>query len=159
MIAIHLRDSILFYFKVHYIDVLTYDSSDKNDHKIYGSLNVFTSHKLYILNQTGAEDSTGNIETVFKSCGKGFYWICLDPTAGVTPSYPNITGNIRVFADKYDMEYITIFDYSGISGEVKSLSKLQKLYYFYINRNVVAGVKEDLWNNGANIRTFNGVSY
>ena len=65
-----------------------------------------------------------------------------------------IYGNISVFANKYNLRQILFTWYKNISGEVKSLKNLKKLYYLQIDRGQITGSKTDLYNQGANLGYF-----
>ena len=65
-----------------------------------------------------------------------------------------IYGDISVFANYYDMGKLQISGYSTITGELKSLKNLKKIYYVFLRRCSCTGSKADLYNNGANISTF-----
>jgi len=125
-----------------------------------GSSDVFQNHKLYYYNIGRTYLTTGNIETIFKSCGKGFYWDGILYGAEWTGAAVDIyTGNIRIFADKYDTERIWMYRLN-VSGEVKVLNKLQKLTWFSLAyANNVTGSKEDLYNNGANCENFYNIHW
>jgi len=89
-----------------------------------------------------------------KSFRKGFYHGNRHNKDNVSTYQNNFTGNISCLATCYDLEYIRIRGHA-VYGEVKSLNKLQKLYYVeLITNSAVTGVKEDLYNSGANCTTF-----
>lgn len=66
----------------------------------------------------------------------------------------NIAGDISVFSAKYNLMKLQIYPYPNITGEIKSLKNLKKLYYLILSRSSVTGSKSDLYNSGANISTF-----
>ena len=85
----------------------------------------------------------------------------MDPSHGTNYSYKdNWIGNIRVFADKYDMENVTLWD-SGYTGDTKVLNKLQKLkrFRFSAEMGLITGEKTDCWNSGANIIAFGATGW
>jgi len=89
---------------------------------------------------------------VFKSCGKGFYFVYIN--AGYGGPYDKWTGNISTWSGCYDLAHIEL-RYNHVSGELSSLSKLQKLKYVDLYEiDLITGSKEDLYNNGANIEHF-----
>jgi len=108
----------------------------------------------FLLSWTDTPWVNCNISTVFKGSGKGLYYVSFRSIR--TPNisyYGTCNGNISVWSDCYDLEHIYAV-YQNISGELSSLSKLQKLNYVMFTCTSVTGAKEDLYNNGANITTF-----
>lgn len=108
---------------------------------------------------------TGNIETMLANHpGKGLLEFCL----AFLYFYPqnvggyfdtsirstNISGNINIFSDKYDLSYTLIERYTYINGQLKDLKNLKKIWYVDFAWCNVTGSKTDLYNNGANIRYF-----
>ena len=60
------------------------------------------------------------------------------------------TGNINVFADKYDFYGISCYGHRNITGELKSLKNLKKFAWYNFESTGITGSNADLWNNGAN---------
>lgn len=126
-----------------------------------GSINTLynliklTHAMFYSVNQI-----TGNIETMFTSMNKiqeisliHCKWVNNNDHWGITST--NLAGNISVLANKYNLLALGIMNYVNINGELKSLKNLKKFFYCYLLRTGCTGSKADLWNNGANITTFN----
>ena len=102
---------------------------------------------------------TGSIETAFTNCNKlnqikFGYREWQNGTDTFSNRSTNISGNINVFADKYDMEHIMINLYSSVNGDIKNLKNLKKLWYCHLWKCSCTGSKTDLWNDGANIKIF-----
>ena len=107
----------------------------------------------FVLMWSGGSNIVCNIETVFKSSGKGFYWMACSSSRTVSlPYYSLCIGNISAWAECYDLEHIYAV-YQNLGGELSSLSKLQKLNYVNL-LTWVTGEQTDLYNNGANVTTF-----
>lgn len=103
----------------------------------------------------------GNIATAYTNhSGKGLWYIAHTYTkwTGTQNDWHatsnNVSGNISVFSNKYDIEDISIQRYSNITGEVKSLKNLKKLRQFICLITSITGSKTDLYNNGANCSYF-----
>ena len=120
-------------------------------------------HKLSIINAFARRLLTGNIEVAFGNhSGKNLTYVrfvyCDTGYWGLNPNvmHPDgkLTGNISIFAGKYDLELIQIECYPNISGEVKSLKNLKKLTYYRSSYTEVTGSKTDLYNEGVNITGF-----
>ena len=104
---------------------------------------------------------TGNINQIFNQSYK-LYWIEFeylkydDSSGHYNGNYTStdISGNINAFADKYDLEYLLIARYPNITGQVKDLKNLKKIYAINLAACSCTGSKTDLWNQGANITIF-----
>ena len=105
---------------------------------------------------------TGNISTAFVNSYKSYAiyisydkYVAGDPYGGDTAdTSTNITGNISVFSDKYDLKAVQLECYSQISGQIKDLKNLKKLNICDFWGGNCTGSKTDLWNQGANVTTF-----
>ena len=104
---------------------------------------------------------TGNINILFANLYKilnieiGYlYWDAANQKDVIYTTSTNVSGNINVLCDKYDLDSIRFYRYSNIVGELKSLKNLKKFYICYFTLCDVTGAKADLYNNGANITIF-----
>lgn len=128
-----------------------------------GSINVFYNlSNLKMLETMFLASITGNIETAFANTYK-LYGIQMsglgyDPNSDygdLNVNSTNISGNISVFGNKYNLEYIQIELYTNVNGQIKDMKNLKKLYWVKFLYCSVTGSKTDLWNQGANITSFN----
>ena len=111
---------------------------------------MFQNHKQYYW-YVYNNNVKGNVTTIHKSCGKGFYY-CAYYTQ-VDGGSSNITGNINIWSDKYDLEHLAPMNVH-VSGQFSVLKNLQKLTYVNFHGNgsgSVTGSKSDFYNGGANI--------
>lgn len=126
-----------------------------------GSLNILQNmHKLTCLSFVYNINIVGNIEITFVNANKlysfdyiSLHWSINNNRIEVVDNQ-NILGNISIFANKYDMEYLRITRCPNIIGQVKNLANLKKLYYCELSRCNCTGSKTDLYNNGANVTGF-----
>lgn len=127
-----------------------------------GSINSFASCiKMKTIGAWGCY-ITGNIETAFNSMNRfnrcDFVWdkyVAGDPYGGDVLTYStNISGNINVFANKYDLVFFQIQYYTNVNGQLKDLKNLKKFLGCYLSGCSATGSKTDLWNQGANITDF-----
>jgi len=135
-----------------FIDLNTGSSSRYWDQTRTGSWDKFTDNKWYKMNSVENALLTGNIETMYKSCGKGLYKIAFH-NMHFNGSYSNkLTGSIQVLGDMYDLEIIILMGYTTMTGTWSMLAKLQKLTKLYLqNKSGITGSKADLYNKGANV--------
>ena len=102
---------------------------------------------------------TGDIDIIFANMNK-IYWTQL-----VYVKFENgdnrwayksteITGDISVFGDKYDLEWLQIYAYTNVYGQVKDLKNLKKIYYVGFYNCNCTGSKTDLYNGGVNVTNF-----
>jgi len=140
--------------------------------RVTGSIEAFTNNKIYCIKMyfgggmSGQGNvTTGNIENIFKSCSKGFYYIYfvgevytvyIMEDNGITNYYNSITGSISVLGDKYDLKDIAFENLPSVTGNISMLNKLQKLKSVYIKGSGITGAKTDLYNSGANLTYFEG---
>ena len=126
---------------------------------IRGSIHTCANYsKLMNFNMQYCNSMTGDIAIAFANCYK------LDAILINHASFINgtsigdtsdkIYGDIAVFADKYNAEFIASVRWSGIYGEAKSLKNLKKLSWFEFRSCNVTGSKTDLYNGGVNITEF-----
>ena len=99
---------------------------------------------------------SGNIETMFNNhSGKGLINIIIETSSdGRNYHSKYITGDISVFADKYDLEILMFPRHPNIIGEIKSLKNLKKLNICDFHNCNCTGSKTDLYNQGVNITRF-----
>ena len=126
-----------------------------------GSINSFQNMiKLKSIMASCTRMLTGDISIAFNNNYKIYYTYFEYVSTGYNGIAPNdspstnISGNISVFADKYDFEILVFSGYSNIVGELKLLKNLKKLYQLYLRNTGCTGSKTDLWNNGANVYYF-----
>lgn len=129
-----------------------------------GSINTFQSNtNIKYFSLEYVNNIMGNIETCFinkyKLASMGLEYQAYNSNNDTTDPYtrsPNISGNISVFADKYDLQALTLRLYINVNGQVKDLKNLKKIYFFNCYRSWgITGSQSDLWNNGANCSYFN----
>ena len=134
-------------------------------HQIGGSINTFANHiKIRYIDIDTCNDVIGNISIVFANLYKilaiEIGYLDYYPNDGSNRYYDgsrtstNVSGNICVFGNKYDIESIAVRCYVNVNGEIKSLKNLKKLYFCYFLNCSVTGAKTDLYNNGANVTRF-----
>lgn len=126
-----------------------------------GNINNFTNltkMKHFIFNRCVA--ITGDIEIMLAGLRKNLYQIRFQnvtiDSGGVEywVRGTNISGNISVLSNKYNLEWVQIEGYTPIYGQLKDLKNLKKLYYLGLWGCSCTGSQTDLWNGGANITTF-----
>ena len=126
-----------------------------------GSINSLSNClKLVVFTPYTRNSITGNIEIAFANSDRLIYIRFAYVTVGTTtllsgdsPS-TNISGNISVFSNKYNLEGIQINHYSNIYGHVNTLKNLKKLNSIYLEACSCTGSQTDLYNQGANITHF-----
>ena len=143
-----------------------YPESTHQFYYINGSVNFIQNHThLYYISLGANPNISGNIEIMFNNhSGKGLWYILYDYLKwnhtngsylyGSSYKSTDFAGNINIFANKYDIEWIQIEQCSLITGEVKSLKNLKKFRVCYLGGCSCTGSKTDLWNQGANITWF-----
>ena len=122
---------------------------------ITGSINIFNNHiKLRSFSGLGLKNITGDFSMMIVNMNKlGYFDLGYD--YGYVNNYSTlIYGSINAFSDKYNMTLIRVYRYPNITGEVKNLKNLKKLYCLWLTGTQVTGFKADLYNNGANIIVF-----
>ena len=130
---------------------------------ITGSINLLANCiKLKYVNFYACNVITGNIENMFinidrLSSVKFVYVKRVGNNEEDNWNYTttNISGNINVFANKYDLREVLFYSYTNINGQLKDLKNLKKLYYCHFRLTSVIGSKTDLYNNGAGVTHFN----
>ena len=130
--------------------------------KVNGSINTLSNHNK-IVSFWLPYDVTGNIQTTCVNMNKltrftAMYIYYYPQGSGsswdTSRRSTDITGNISIFGNKYDLRILQFERYSTINGEIKDLKNLKKLYVVDFLHCSVTGSKTDLWNQGANVTTF-----
>ena len=117
--------------------------------------------KLITIDLGGCNALSGNFEIMYINMSKltyvnnqMYYYSSTDRAPNNWSSNKIFYGDISVFGDKYDLELLGFAWRNHISGELKSLKNLKKLYYLALDSSMCTGSKTDLYNGGANVSHF-----
>ena len=128
-----------------------------------GSINIFQNMlKLNNIDLLACNGVTGNIEIACVNLGKLSYIGLSCATYNSTRNVyghdihksTNVSGNIFVFGDKYDLQSIQILSYTNVYGQVKDMKNLKKIRICQLYGSNCTGSKTDLYNQGANVTHF-----